>query len=262
VHLARFGQEPHAICLLRLGLTLFHLGYNAEAAARSEEALVAASATAHSFTDIYARVFVGWYLADAGLTERATRLAEGMSTSKSTNRLAAIGQPMVMGWGHIRSDDVSDGIALLDEALEVAVRSMPMFEPLILILLAQAHALAGDPAAGLAVARRAHAIAVNEMPFHVPEASRVIGELLLATGRDQAEALAALSEASGTAARHGNVVHELRARTALLRAVRHVDRASVAAEEATLRVVCDRLRPGSDFAELRAARAELGDRSS
>ena len=64
--------------------------------------------------------------------------------------------------------DVSAGLALLDEALDVAVRTMPLLEPMTLILMAQAHAMGGDRAAGLAAARRAHAIAVNEMPFHAP----------------------------------------------------------------------------------------------
>jgi hypothetical protein len=101
------------------------------------------------------------------------------------------------------------------------------------------------------------------MPFHAPEASRVIGELLLTTGHDPAEALTALRHASRTAARHGNVVHELRGRTSLLRAVRRHDRAKVAAEEKTLRAVCDGLMPGSQLAELETARAELAaDRSS
>jgi ATP/maltotriose-dependent transcriptional regulator MalT len=177
--------------------------------------------------------------------------------------MAAACQPMVMGWGHLRRGDVDAARALLEEALDAVVRGQLMFEPMTLILLAQAHAMAGDPDSGLAAASRAHAIAVNEMPFHAPEAGRVIGELLLATGRDHIEALAALREASGTAARHGNVVHELRARTSLLRAVRRHDHAKVAAEEETLRAVCDGLTPGSQLAELQAARAELAaDRPS
>jgi hypothetical protein len=98
------------------------------------------------------------------------------------------------------------------------------------------------------------------MPFHRPEAARLTGELMLRCGADPQEATAALREAATIAAHHGNVVHELRALTALLEAVRRHDHPTVSATEHALKTACDRLPVDSQLAELHAARDALSRR--
>jgi hypothetical protein len=80
---------------------------------------------------------------------------------------------------------------------------------------------------------------------------------MLRCGAEPKQAIAALREAAAIATRHGNVVHELRAETALLDAVRHHDDAAVSATEQTLAVACNRLPADSQLAEVRVARAAL-----
>jgi hypothetical protein len=162
---------------------------------------------------------------------------------------------MLSGWHQVTLGDTASGLPLLDEALHNA--NGEIWEPMVLIYLAQAHDLAGDPVTGLASAQRAHAIATNEMPFHLPEATRLTGELMLRCGADAQEATAALREAATIAAHHGNVVHELRARTVLLETVRRHDHTSVRPAEQALKATCDRLPGDSQLAEVRAARAAL-----
>ena len=65
-HLHQFGQDPRAVCLVRLAFTEFHLGRPVEAAELFEEGLAAAANTAHTYTDVYVRAFGAWYLAEAG----------------------------------------------------------------------------------------------------------------------------------------------------------------------------------------------------
>ena len=130
-----------------------------------------------------------------------------------------------------------------------------MHEPLTLLALSDAHAAAGVPDDALEAAVAAGRIAAAEMPFHVPEALRRQGELLL--DDDPVAAIALLERAGGVAREQGNDVHELRARTALLRAVRRHDPAAAPACEVALRAVFDRLPSGCRLADAVAARDEL-----
>ena len=108
--------------------------------------------------------------------------------------------------------DHAAAVELLQQArIEALSGNLLMHEPFILLMLAHSQADAGDPAAGLATASTARAIARDQMPYHLPEATRLNGELLLATGGDPAAAIALLDDAARIAVQQGNLVYELRA---------------------------------------------------
>ena len=203
VHLRRFAQDPRAVCLSRLALTNFHLGDETRAARLGEAALAAAADTGHVYTGIYVRTFVAWRLVDSGDAERAVSLVDGMPPDR-VNNLVPIAQATFTGWAHTIRGDPGAGVELLAHAQrETHDLNQLMYEPFVLLMLAESHARASDPDAALAAAVAARNIAVAEMPFHLPEATRLNGELLLATGGGPAAALALLDDAVGIAAAPG-----------------------------------------------------------
>jgi DNA-binding SARP family transcriptional activator/tetratricopeptide (TPR) repeat protein len=256
-HLDHYGQDPRAVCLVRLALTLFYLGEHAEAARRCEDALRVASDIGHAFTQLYVEMFAAWYLAESGSAGRAALLADGMPAACSTNVLHVVAQTLFSGWSHTARGEPARGIPLLETACRDAREHQRTLEPYGLLMLAQARGLAGHPAAGLADATTARTIAAAEMPIHMPEADRLCGELLLAAGGAAAEAVAGLERATDTAVRQANIVHELRARTALLGVLRRYKPSDAEPQQRALRRLCGRFPPDTCSAEFTAARQAL-----
>ena len=223
-----------------------------------DAALAAAAETGHVFTDVYVRSFVAWYLAEAGDAERAAILVDGMPDAGASNTLAPVARAMFTGWALTMGGDPIAGIERLEQARRETHRQNVLnHEPFVLLMLAHSHALAGDPGAGLTAAVTARKIAADEMPFHLAEATRLTGELMLTTGGNPPEAISLLHDAARTASHQANLVYELRARTSLLRAVHRHDQAAVPAHARALRALCDRVPATSrlDRARRGAARA-------
>jgi hypothetical protein len=254
VHLSRFGQDPRAVCLVRLALTSFHLGDEAAAAQGCAAALEASAELSHDYTDFYVRTFAAWYLTEAGRADEAGKLV-GQIPSTTPNRVAVIARTQFTGWALTQQGDPLSGVRHLRCAWQWAHDSL--FEPYVLILLARSQLAAGDPCGALNAAVAARGIAARQMPVHLPETHRLTGELVMATGGDPQEGLASLANAAQIATRHGAVVDELRARTSLLRAARAHEPASVPAHERALEALCDRLPTTSLLGELAAARREV-----
>ena len=256
VHLEQFGQDPHAVCLCRLALTRFQQGADIVADELLDDAFAAAATTGHGYTDIYVRMFAAWLFADSGRPRAAKRVVDGIASGEVPNTMDPIARGLFGGWEALAGGDPHAALPLLDEARRLAHHVGPqMHEPLTLLVLSDAHAAAGAPAAALEAARAAGRIASAEMPFHLPDALRRQGELLLAD--DPAAGIGLLEGASIVAREHGNVVHELRARTALLRAIRRHDPAAAGGCDDALRALCARLPSESRLGDVIAARAEL-----
>jgi len=83
---------------------------------------------------------------------------------------------------------------------------------------------------------------------------------MLAGGHDPGRALDVLGEAADVAARYGAAVHELRARTSLLRAARAHSPTSVPDHQRALAALHGRLAWQCGLEELAAARHELRPR--
>jgi DNA-binding SARP family transcriptional activator/tetratricopeptide (TPR) repeat protein len=258
LHLEHFGQDPRVVCLIRLALTLFHLGRDTDAAPLFEQGLATATAGGHPYTEVYARMFGAWYLTESGSPERAALLVNEVAPASATHTMVSIGRAMFGGWSDTARGDPQRAIPRLEDALrQIRDVGNMMLEPFTLLMLAQSRALIGDTAAALTAATSARAIATEEMPFHAPEACRLNGELLLRAGGETAEGIAMLREAVRTAALQGSVLYELRARVSLLRALRRHDRLGMAAEERALRAACNRLPPECGLAEVASASVEL-----
>ena len=214
-HLERFGQDPRAVCLIRLALTSFELGDDETADTCCRAGLDAVSELGHDDTSVYVRTFAAWYQAERGDADRAAEvIAAAPSTTNSTEPVA---RHQFAGWARSCSGDVAGGIRRLRSALDLARAGPLMFEPSVLLHLAASRHAAGDPVGALADAERARDIAATSTPYHLPEATRLAGELLGEAGADPAEVLRRLEEAVRLAAGSGAAVHELRARTALVR---------------------------------------------
>jgi DNA-binding SARP family transcriptional activator/tetratricopeptide (TPR) repeat protein len=257
VHLEQFGQDPRAVCLCRLALSRYHLGDAVVAGRLLEQALEAAASTGHVYTDMYVRMFGAWLLADAGRTREALDLARGMADGAEESTLHPIARTLFGGWAALAAGDSAAARVELDESRRLAHRCGPqMFEPLALLVLGDACAASGQLEMALELVTTAAGIAAAEMPFHLAEARRRQGELALALGGDPVEVIEVLGRAADVAAGHGNVVHELRARIALLHALR-ADRPGSAVVREELAALCDRLGADSGLIEVAAARRAL-----
>ena len=186
----------------RLALTSFHLGDDTTAVRELARALDAAAELGHEYTDVYVRMFAAWYFADSGQPEAAAEVVRRRCRRQRANSTAAVARAQFAGWALTAGGDpdgrhppAARGAANRPPPRPADVRAVRPAPP-----GAAAGWPAGDAAGALDDARAALVIATAEMPFHVPEATRLVGELELATGGDPARALARLDAAAAEAA--------------------------------------------------------------
>jgi DNA-binding SARP family transcriptional activator len=222
-HLEWFGQDPKAVCLLRLAWTEWHLGRFAEAAALRERALARADRLGHIFTLGYVRVFAAWAAADAGDARLVADLIHDLPGAE-LNVWLAVTRDILAGWAEARSGGAGVAVRTLAAAADNAAANQPLMEPLALLCLASAHEHAGDDADALRAVTRSREIAEHEMQFHDSDARRREGLLLHRCGADPAEVECALRDAVEIAHAQQGAVLELQARTSLTRWLRETDR--------------------------------------
>ena len=219
-HIAHYSQDPKVICLCRLGLTLWYLGYPDQAAQRNQEALTLAHELAHPFSLAYTRHFGG--LLDSNLRE-AKRTQVQAEAVIALDREQRVGFYLAMatvlhGWAIAEQGDIGAGITLMREGLagfEIDVAEHLRHSAL--ILLAEQYGKAGDSALGLSFLAEAHAaVDIHAARWCEAEISRVRGELLLLDG-DAAAAEGAFQRALAVARSQEVKSLELRAATSLAR---------------------------------------------
>jgi predicted ATPase len=161
------------------------------------------------------------------------------------------------GWCLARDGRPDAAVPVLHEAIALADEAvMEEFRPFVLAMLAEAHALAGRPGDGLAALADALArVAKSEERWIEPELYRLQGDLLRASG-DDAAAETALVTAITRADAQGARAWQLRAALRLARLWQEDGRKG--GIEDLLAPLCATFAPGSDGAELHAARAMLG----
>jgi tetratricopeptide (TPR) repeat protein len=211
--------DPYALVLVHLAVTLVHLGYIDQARLRLNEALSEARRLRHAQTLAYVLMY-------GSEIERITRSPElqrhaeellALSTERGfsfylgaamTNRgslLTTLGQ-------------AQEGLSLLTQGL-AALRASGFVSrtPRVLIMLAEAYAMLGQPVEGLnCLAEAAQIIEtteerINEAPLH-----RLRGDLLNATG-DPSAAERNYHQALEVAKRQSAKLEELRASVSLAR---------------------------------------------
>ena len=182
---AGLSDDPYAVMLAYLAVTLAYLGYIDQARSRLDEALSEARRLRHAHTLAHVLVcanWIDWITRSPELQRHAEELL-ALSTEH--------GFPFYLGWATAfrgRSltalGQAQEGLALLTQGL-AAVRATGAVvgTPMLLMWLAEAHAMLGQPVEGLnCLAEAAQIIETTEERVDEAELHRVRGDLLNATG--------------------------------------------------------------------------------
>ncbi len=225
LHVSRFAQDPKVICLCRLALTLWYLGCAAESAAAIEESLTLAEQLGHPMSHAYALSFASWLAGERGDLDATEQHAQGLETVSLEHgfvRWAPLGR-IWLAWTEARRGKPKAGVErLLTGFQQMAEGGMHTDRSYFLLLLAQAEALAGHPAAAEEAITEALEQTARTGPLYLEaELHRVRAELLLASGANDGDAIteveAALRKALAVSRQQGARLFELRAATSLTR---------------------------------------------
>jgi DNA-binding SARP family transcriptional activator/class 3 adenylate cyclase/predicted ATPase len=222
-HVSLFAQDPKVVCLCRLALTLWYLGYPDDSARAAEESLALGEALGHPHSLAYALSMTAWLSCERSETERTEELARALSALCAERGLALWGAlaEVWLGWVEARRGRPEAGAARISTALrELAATGQTLIRTYDLFFLAQALALCGQYGTALRTVWEALEEAERTGARYLEaELHRLCGELLLAEGEgaDVAEAEAALRRALDVAHRQGARVLELRSAISLTR---------------------------------------------
>ena len=256
-HLALYAQDPKVVCLCRLALDLWFLGYPDQASRIGQESLVLARALAHPFSLTYVMYY------DALRYAAARQSGEVLERAKATivscreyhvdywYRFATI----LLGWARGAHGDVEAGIAQICDGLDmVEAASTVLMRPHYLTLLAELYAKAGDVERGLELLVEALAAAgAHGEHWCEAEIYRVRGELLLASGAGTSAVEALFQRAIEIAQAQQARSLELRAATSLARLWHATGRPEAARQ--LLTPLYSWFTEGFDTPDLQAARS-------
>ena len=256
-HVALYGQDAGAVCLSRLALTLWYLGYPEQALEKGREAIALAERVRHPFTRAYVQHWVTMLYKECGLVEETDRRASefvGFSAEQGFAFWPALGR-VIQGWAKCERDKMDAGLALMRQGLEEQdALGAELGKPYFLGVLAEAQGKSGGAREGLATIERA-LTKIEEKGQRWPESElhRIKGELLQRLDREGAEEsfLCALRIARGQSAKSA----ELRAALALASFRRGQGRTEEA--RGVLAPAYDWFTEGHDTADIGNARALL-----
>ena len=219
VHTTIFGQDPGVICLSRLALTLWFLGYPDQAAQRGDEALALAAELGHPFSRAYALMYAALIACERRDIAATRELAEATLALCAEFRLEffAWTATILRGWALAAQGQPDAGIAQLREGI-VGHRAAGqlLHLPYTYALLPTAYATAGEFDAALeALAEGLDFSERSGEDFYVAELKRLKGEVLLRRSADDASVEAQFREALEIARRQGARSLELRAAISL-----------------------------------------------
>jgi predicted ATPase len=251
--------DPYASMLANLAMTLVYLGYIDQARSRMEEGLSEARRLRHAPTLAYVLLWANWMewtTCSPELQRRAKELLAlstehgfpywlGLATAFRGRSLAARGQ-------------LRKGLTLLTQAL-AALRATGAVArtPTLLMSLAEAHAMLGQPGEGLnCLAEASQIIEATDERLDEVELHRLYGDLLNATG-DRSAAERSYRQALGVAERQSAKLFELRAATRLARLWRDQGRRTEARE--LLAPIYNWFTEGFDTRDLREAKTVLDE---
>lgn len=151
LHIARYAQDPRAVCLSRLALNDLVVGRPAEAARRMDAALAFAAELDHPMTTGYVRA---WDAILAALTPDARDLGAALGALETVTTAMHIGYfellaRVLRGWHDVLSGRPG-GLERIARTTDHLRREQPLHMTLGLALLARGHLRAGDTAAGRA----------------------------------------------------------------------------------------------------------------
>jgi predicted ATPase len=241
-------------------MTLWVLGYPAQALARLHEALALAHALAHPYILAHARVhaaYVSQYRRDVPAVHEHAEAAVALSTAQGFLYWAACGMTM-RGWALALQGQGEAGLAQLRQGIAAGRATGGALDvPYRCTLLADVADLLGHPADALQALAEAHTLVEqHEERYWEAEIARLRGVVLLRQpGTPQAEAEAWLQQALDVARRQEAKSLELRAAMSLARLWQQQGKRAEA--HALLASVYSWFTEGFDTADLQEARALL-----
>jgi predicted ATPase/DNA-binding IscR family transcriptional regulator len=181
-----YGQDPGVVCLARVAVALWYLGYPDQALKRSDEALALARKIAHPFSLAYALFFGAWLHELRREWPMAAEHAEAMVVLSAEQGFAErlLWGTFFRGEALAEQGRTDEGIAQMRDALAaMPSRGRNLDRPSFLATLATAYGKAGRTDDALALVAEALAL-VERRDERIWEADiyRVKGELLLKSG--------------------------------------------------------------------------------
>ena len=179
-HLARYAQDPEAVCLVRLGLTLWFAGQPDRGRELADRARVQATALGHPMTRSYVLTYAAVLAAEEGDLAAVDALvteAEALYDRQPIGSFVAIGR-VLRAWVDLQAAPGGDDRPLAEavDGLRAADQSLHLTYGL--TLLARAHLRAGRPAAARAVVAEARAWSgAHDQRYLDPELDRLAVEL-------------------------------------------------------------------------------------
>ena len=214
-HLYDFGQGVHAVCLVRAGLTAWHLGDAERARALRSDALEAALQTGHAYTEGYVRCFGAWLAYEDDDVDTAASLMD-VGDAFDANEFPRWFTRALQAWVTARRQGPAVAIPALEDVLErIRGGTIQLYRVWFELMLASLHIACGDPVAAQRVATQARLVAAAHIPIHLAEALRLEALAGHFAGKEAAEVDRLLAEALSVAQAQGAVRYVERARRAI-----------------------------------------------
>jgi predicted ATPase len=257
----RYGEAAGVRCLAFMALTLWCLGYPAQALRRSQEALAQAQALAHPHSLAQAQHFAAYLhyrRREVPALQTQAEVLVTLATAQGIPVFAGYGTCW-LGWVLAVQGQGASGLAQLRQGMTaVMATGQELARPLCLVLLAEAAGHAGQVASGLRLLTETlTACEANGRGDPLAEAYRLQGELLLRQATpDAAQAEARFQQALAIARRQQAKSWELRAAMSLSRLWQHQGKRAEA--RALLAPVYGWFTEGFDTADLQEAQGIAG----
>jgi predicted ATPase len=258
----RYSTPPGMRCLIHAALTLWCLGYPAQALQRSQEAQALAQALAHPYSLVDAQYYAALLHHRRREASAAQAQAAALLTLATTQGFQAyVGYGILLrGWVLAMQGQGATGLAQLRQGLATILATGQMLSrPLCLVLLAEAAGHVGQVEEGLRPL--AEALAMMEESGRgdlLAKAYRLQGALLLRQAvPDAAQAEARFQQALAIARRQQAKSWELRAAMSLSRLWQQQGKRAEARQ--LLAEVYGWFTEGFDTADLQEARALLAE---
>jgi predicted ATPase len=216
---AGLSDDPYAVMLVQLAVTLADLGYTDQARSRLDEALSEARRLKHSGT-LAVVLVVGNWMESITRSPELQRHADELLALSNEHGFSLYGGYAIAHRGRSLTalGQAQEGLVLLTQGL-AAIRATGavLITPMLLMFLAEAYAMLGHLVEGLkCLAEAAQIIETTEERIYEAELHRVRGDLLNATG-DQSAAERCYRQALAVAERQSAKLLQLRASVSLAR---------------------------------------------
>jgi class 3 adenylate cyclase/tetratricopeptide (TPR) repeat protein len=217
-HIALYSQDPKVVCLCRLGLTRWYLGYPQLAASARDEAITLAEELGHPFSLGHAYAFgavISHELQDDRRSDELVAALESLATNMGLNFWVMFSS--VYKHSAAAQTDPAAIEPMKAAMTKLSETGQTLWGTFFLALVARAQLLSGDSSSGLEsieeALRQTHATGAR---YVESELHRLRGELLHADGASAGDVDAAFRLAHAIAVRQQAKALELRAALALM----------------------------------------------